>query len=193
VDLSIAPLKHAFNKHAIMLPGLLATVPGMPKPSTFQDRIKAAMDLAVRSASQVARVLRSPDGTIGVSPQAVHQALRGETKSFTAENTARAARYLKVDYFWFATGEGTPRPSKTEEAPIEQVVYRLGVLLGELDDLARGAAANLLAQLAQRPDDAQRIAGLIKALAAGEPSFTPPALPVPAQKRTAPEKPHSHS
>lgn len=73
----------------------------------YGQRLAHAMELAglpkYGGASQLAR-------GIGTTPQAPLQALKGETKSLTAENTARAARFLKVDWFWLATGEGKPRP-----------------------------------------------------------------------------------
>jgi hypothetical protein len=42
-------------------------------------------------------------------------ALKGKTKFFTADKSALAARFLKVDHFWLATGEGEPRPPGLSE------------------------------------------------------------------------------
>lgn len=46
---------------------------------------------------------------IGISYASITQALNGQTKNFTAANTARAARALGVDHYWLATGEGALR------------------------------------------------------------------------------------
>jgi transcriptional regulator with XRE-family HTH domain len=79
----------------------------------FGQRLAHAMELAglpkYGGASQLAR-------GIGTTPQAPLQVLKGESKALTAENTARAAKFLKVDWFWLATGEGKPRPYPDEAA-----------------------------------------------------------------------------
>lgn len=41
-----------------------------------------------------------------VSRVAIDKLLDGRSKSMTAERCAVTARLLKVDYFWFATGQG---------------------------------------------------------------------------------------
>lgn len=43
---------------------------------------------------------------LGVSRVAIDKLLDGRSKSMTAERCAITARLLKVDHFWFATGEG---------------------------------------------------------------------------------------
>lgn len=99
----------------------------------FAHRLAHAMELAglpkYGGASQLARA-------IGTTPQATLQVLKGETKSLTAENTAKAARFLKVDWFWLATGQGQPRPASDEKA---QAVARRFALLhpNAQDDLTR--------------------------------------------------------
>jgi transcriptional regulator with XRE-family HTH domain len=81
----------------------------------FGQRLALAIELAglpkYGGASQLAR-------GIGTTPQAPLQVLKGESKALTAENTARAAKFLKVDWFWLATGEGKPHPY-LDEAAIE--------------------------------------------------------------------------
>lgn len=47
----------------------------------------------------------------GISVQAVGQVLLGKSKAFSADSSARAARFLRVDPYWLATGEGEPRPA----------------------------------------------------------------------------------
>lgn len=68
-----------------------------------KDRIKQALELANKTASNLQKEL-------GVSPAAMTYLLDGSTKSFNAANNAKAARFLDVDAFWLATGEGSPRP-----------------------------------------------------------------------------------
>lgn len=75
--------------------------------SKFADRLKDAISLAGSPpVADLARVLVNGDGQLGASEQAVYAALKGTTKSFTAENCARAARFLGVDGYWLATGVG---------------------------------------------------------------------------------------
>jgi transcriptional regulator with XRE-family HTH domain len=50
-----------------------------------------------------------------ISKQAVGQVLTGKTNALTCDKSARAARFLKVDHFWLATGEGEPRPPGLSE------------------------------------------------------------------------------
>lgn len=79
----------------------------------FAQRLAHAMELAglpkYGGASQLARA-------IGTTPQAPLQVLKGESRALTAENTARAARFLNVDWFWLATGEGKAQPYLDEDA-----------------------------------------------------------------------------
>jgi transcriptional regulator with XRE-family HTH domain len=53
---------------------------------------------------------------IGASTQAISQVLKGESKALTAENNARAAKFLKVDAYWLATGEGEPKAALSQAA-----------------------------------------------------------------------------
>jgi transcriptional regulator with XRE-family HTH domain len=90
-------------------------------PSPYGERLKQAMVLAG---------MAGPDGklkrdarerlsrAIGVSVQSVGQVLNGDSKKFAPENSARAARFLRVDHFWLATGEGEPRPPGPSEEAI---------------------------------------------------------------------------
>lgn len=48
---------------------------------------------------------------LGVSVQAIGLVLSGDTRALTAENAAKAARFLGVDYYWLATGEGDIEPN----------------------------------------------------------------------------------
>jgi transcriptional regulator with XRE-family HTH domain len=79
----------------------------------YGERLTHAMQLAgLPPRGGPAQVARA----IGTSPQAIAQVLKGETKALTAENTAKAAKFLKVDWFWLATGQGQARPYSDEKA-----------------------------------------------------------------------------
>lgn len=69
----------------------------------FAERLQAAMGRANASPKAVASAL-------GVSVQAISQTLSGATRALTAENCAKAARFLQVDLYWLATGLGDMRP-----------------------------------------------------------------------------------
>lgn len=71
---------------------------------SYGARLQQAMELA-----------RVPDraklaAACGISVQAVGQVLNGKSKAFAADTSAKAARFLRVDHYWLATGEGEPRP-----------------------------------------------------------------------------------
>jgi transcriptional regulator with XRE-family HTH domain len=92
---------------------------GKYTPTAYGQRLKRALVLAgyglgedelrEGAAAKLAKALK-------VSTAAVGMVLSGQTKQFTPENSARAARFLKVDHFWLATGEGEPRPPGLSEA-----------------------------------------------------------------------------
>jgi transcriptional regulator with XRE-family HTH domain len=69
----------------------------------YGKRLEKSIELAKSSRKAVAKAA-------GVSVQAIGQVIRGETSALTAENHVRAARFLEIDSFWLATGEGKPRP-----------------------------------------------------------------------------------
>jgi len=69
--------------------------------NTYGNRLNEALRLANRERQELA-------DAIAVSVQAVGQVIAGKTKALTAENSERAARFLRVDPYWLATGEGTP-------------------------------------------------------------------------------------
>lgn len=69
----------------------------------YKDRLTQALALAQRSTKDLQQHLN-------VTYQAMKKLENGKTKFFSAENNARAARFLDVDAYWLATGEGHPRP-----------------------------------------------------------------------------------
>lgn len=70
--------------------------------NTYGSRLEQALQLARRERIELANA-------IDVSVQAIGQVIAGKTKALTAENSAKAARYLQVDAYWLATGEGSPQ------------------------------------------------------------------------------------
>lgn len=72
---------------------------------TYGMRLNEAIGLAKTDRKTLA-------ASLGVSVQAIGDVINGKTKAFTAENNANAARALKVDAHWLATGSGDPRPGR---------------------------------------------------------------------------------
>jgi transcriptional regulator with XRE-family HTH domain len=66
---------------------------------SYGKRLGEALTFAKKERKELADALE-------VSVQAIGQVLIGKTAALTAENSARAARFLKVSHFWLATGEG---------------------------------------------------------------------------------------
>lgn len=67
--------------------------------TNYSERLALAMKQGVCSSSALASAL-------GVSYQAIKKVLDGKSNALTAENNAKAARFLKVSSHWLATGEG---------------------------------------------------------------------------------------
>lgn len=108
-DLSMLPIKAYFqNQSKNAFTGRFTLL--QMEWDTYGQRLAHAIELARVDRAKLATA-------IGVSVQAVGQVIKGVTKALTADNSARAARFLRVDHFWLATGEGEPRPpGLTEEA-----------------------------------------------------------------------------
>lgn len=68
----------------------------------FRNRLQTAMDRSGVSRDALSAHLK-------VTRVAVDKLLDGRSKSMTAENCAKAARFLEVDHFWLATGNGDMR------------------------------------------------------------------------------------
>jgi len=77
---------------------------GDTRKMSFQERLAEAM----RDANTTPKALGA---AVGVSVQAVSQTLSGSTRAFSAENCVKAARFLGVDSYWLATGDGDKRPA----------------------------------------------------------------------------------
>jgi transcriptional regulator with XRE-family HTH domain len=112
-------------------------------PTTFGGRLAIALGNTTREDLAEA---------LGISVSAIGQALNGKTRAFTAENTAMAARFLGVDWFWLATGRGSPRAvhaDGTEEPVLSALreIKRLAPqtheqLLSRVSEIANGLRAS---------------------------------------------------
>jgi len=67
--------------------------------NTYGDRLEHALQFSGISRKDLCLA-------IGVTLQALGQVLSGKTKALTSENSAKAARFLKIDHYWLATGQG---------------------------------------------------------------------------------------
>lgn len=150
--------------------------------TTFAERLKRALDESGKSRSDLARVLRSPKGHMGVSESAIGQLLDGTSKSMNAENCVRAARFLQVNPYWFATGEGAMADSygvqKPPRLPVivgemappylsaEEVVAHLGCLFGEVPIELRSTFADTLHAWARSGGEDDRQSALLYLLRA---------------------------
>lgn len=72
---------------------------------TYKDRLAAALKAAQVSDNQLAKHL-------DVSIQAVRKVAAGTTSAFTAENNAKAAKFLRISPDWLATGDGEMIPDR---------------------------------------------------------------------------------
>ena len=77
----------------------------------FIDRLKEALKLSGKTLEELRKHL-------GISYQASKKFEAGTSKSMTAENCAKTARYLEVDWYWLATGEGAARPDSVWPFPL---------------------------------------------------------------------------
>jgi hypothetical protein len=137
-------LKHSLFKHvnnSLLCPH---SIVGM---GPYGARLAEALAAARMSRVMLAR-------KIGVTPQAVGQVLK--TGSFSATNNAQAARVLRVDPDWLATGKPTTtainglQPSSFPS--VQATLTDLGDALRALPAKQREHAANLLQSLAREPD-----------------------------------------
>lgn len=94
------------------------------EPTTYGQRLQMAMDLAKLPRPQARARLA---GELEITVQALGKVLNGQSRSLTAENHMTAARFLRVDPWWLATGEGEARPSglSTEALDVAEVYDRM--------------------------------------------------------------------
>jgi transcriptional regulator with XRE-family HTH domain len=122
--------------------------------TTFGARLQSALGASNKSRASLAKVLRSTDGSLGISASAIGQTINGQTNAMTAENTLRAARFLNVSAYWLATGEGAmhdvlPLHTAVAEGRAaywtpRDVLERMAKLLGDVPPVMRPAFADIL-------------------------------------------------
>lgn len=107
----------------------------------YSERLKAAMAEAKPTPVKIPELARA----LGISYQAVRKVLQGGR--LTAENNIAAARYLRVNSEWLATGKGERAPSgQADQLQISDDElaflrnYRLILDEGEKERIAREVA-----------------------------------------------------
>jgi len=108
LDFSIQPIKAFFTRESNH--ALHTCKYAFVTMSTYGERLEEALRLVGKDRQQLADAL-------GISVQAVSQVILGKTKALTAENSARAARFIGINPFWLATGEGAPGASQSAGWP----------------------------------------------------------------------------
>jgi len=79
---------------------------------TLADRLKAALDQAGISQSELAR-------TVGISRSAVSLWMHGSVAGIAGENLLRTAAALRVSPMWLSTGRGSMKAEKPEEIDLD--------------------------------------------------------------------------
>jgi len=69
--------------------------------NTYGERLEEALRIAGRERKELC-------AAVGITLQALGQVISGKTKALTAENSARAARFLQVDHFGWRLVRGLP-------------------------------------------------------------------------------------
>jgi len=106
---------------------------------SYGERLDHALKLAKTDR-------KSLGAAISLSVQAIGMVIRGESVALTAENSARAAKFLRVDHYWLATGDGQPRPDEgwPFRAFTSEQFYRLDESLREeIEDRLLGAIVRM--------------------------------------------------
>src|SRR5574337_1879289 len=177
-----AVLNHSSALIATMVPGECAAFAAMAE-TTYAQRLAAALGVPVEKGAWDAGARRKAlalAAELRVSRQAVEKFFRDASGSMSAEDNARAARYLRVSAYWLATGDGPMRdalawPFGADITPDE--FARLGPSdVQPAVDVLRAALARCVPPTAEPPEPA-------------EPT-TAGGLPVPfVERRVAPPQP----
>lgn len=109
-------------------------------PATLPERLRWALDHAGHTQASLAR-------DIGISKGAVGQWMSGDTEHIRPAYLFDAARVLRVEAEWLATGRGA-RTSLERKAP--DVDVEICRLVSALDEGARAALLGLLVAIMRR-------------------------------------------
>ena len=104
-----------------------------PDGMAYKDRLQKSLELAGKTVPELARYLE-------VSPQAIYQQLKGGKSGdgqMYAENSAKTARFLKVDHFWLATGIGEARPQNAPSETAMALAHRFDKMTDEQQQTIR--------------------------------------------------------
>lgn len=91
--------------------GTLFTSEPVGSGMTYGKRLEKALNTAGKQRKELA-------GRLGCTPQAIGMVITGGGKterSLSVENHAKAARFLRVDSYWLATGEGSMEIGVTDQ------------------------------------------------------------------------------
>lgn len=120
---------------------------------TYAKRLQSAMTASEKSRKELS-------AAIGVSVQAIGMVLTnagGKERTLATESSAKAARFLRVDCHWLATGQGEMRPlAGSAQGPLSADAAEMGAYFDKLtiaDDRTRayvGAMAVILKIEAER-------------------------------------------
>ena len=134
-----ASFNHSCTPDATIVAEVVGTLAPM---DSFGERLKHALETRKAERKALASVL-------GISVQAISKIINTDS-SMNAQNTAKAARYLQVSWYWLATGEG-------DMENVEYPVAKQEAL----------ALANLRAINTLDPSTAERIGGELARIADG--------------------------
>ena len=109
--------------------------------TTFDERLREALQASGVTRAALAKAL-------GVTHQAVAQALSGNTKGFTAINNALAAKVLGVSPLWLATGKGLRQDLGERLGPLTEAEVTLIEVLRALPEEVRNEASAAARQVA---------------------------------------------
>lgn len=88
--------------------------------------MKETYGIRLEKAIAIAEVEREDlADAMNITVQAISQVIVGRTKALTAENSAKAAKFLNVDHYWLATGIGSPRPAKNPPPVAQDEIERI--------------------------------------------------------------------
>ena len=119
---------------------------------TYGERLHLAMEIAEKDRAALAAAL-------GVSVQSIGQTITGNTNAHTAENCAKAAKFLRVDMYWLATGQGQPRtaepPLMAERMALSVEAVKHAAAFDKLSDRQRRTWRTLLMTVRTAATDAR--------------------------------------
>lgn len=140
--------------------------------TTYKERIAAAMGGPEVSSQAVHALAKA----LGVSYTAIKKVVdpEGKSKTLTAENNAKAAKYLRVNADWLATGKGEMRGAVASNngaaapAPKEdELLLALTVVAKAIEPtstIVRDALVPTFSNLVRRPEEVGTIAQTIQNL-----------------------------